>query len=532
MKRQILFLIGWLLFFFSLSAQEEFRIRVRQSDALTNVPAIHSGAYIHYGNYWVFVGGRQNGLHGFQPPFAFPNNGINNNLYVVRPSTNEIWSAPLNQLPDSIREPLTCSNLQFVLRDSMLYLMGGYGWKNEVNDFVTFPSLIAINLNNVIPAVISGGSVLPFIRQITDQRLAVCGAHAVQDDSSFALVFGHRFDGRYNRMNGGGFFTQQYTEEIRRFDITDDGNTLGVQDYRVIRDSFDFHRRDYNLLPQLFPFGDKGFTAFSGVFRRNIDLPFFSCISIWGNNYIVHNAFQQQFSHYHSAVAMLYDSSAILQHNLFFGGMSMYYTDSISGQTVTDSLVPFVNTISDVVRNLDNTYFEFLSDEKMPALMGTNAYFMPAPGIPLIWNDIIDLNALPDSAMIGYIMGGIESPELNISNTDPSLSYAGNRCLEVWLEKGNFSSFRPVSAESVSGFAAYPNPIAAELNVEYQLKESREIELKITDVSGRELQKLFTGKENPGKINRSFSILPHIKGNIFLQLSYGNGKKVVKLIRK
>jgi hypothetical protein len=229
---------------------------------------------------------------------------------------------------------------------------------------------------------------------------------------------------------------------------------------------------------------------------------------------------------------MLYDSSAILQHNLFFGGMSMYYTDSVSGQTITDSLVPFVNTISDVVRNLDNTYFEFLSDEKMPALMGTNAYFMPAPGIPLIWHDIIDLNALPDSAMIGYILGGIESPELNISNTDPSLSFAGNRCLEVWLEKGSFSSFRPVGEEPVAGFMAYPNPVASELQIEFQLRESRDIELKITDVSGRELQKLYSGKQSAGPVNKSFNIQPHIKGSIFLQLSYGSGRKVVKLIRK
>lgn len=53
----------------------------------------------------------------------------------------------------------------------------------------------------------------------------------------------------------------------------------------------------------------------------------------------------------------------------------MYYVDTLTQQTVTDSLVPFVQTISDVARDLDMNYHEIDAGIKMPALLGTNAYF-------------------------------------------------------------------------------------------------------------------------------------------------------------
>jgi hypothetical protein len=107
----------------SVTAQQKFTIRIEPS-SITNAPGIHSGAFGEYDKKWFFIGGRKNGLHGFLPPSAFTETGVADTIYIVNPSTNQRWSADVYSLPDSIREAITSSNMQFYLNDSMLYMIG------------------------------------------------------------------------------------------------------------------------------------------------------------------------------------------------------------------------------------------------------------------------------------------------------------------------------------------------------------------------------------------------------------------------
>ena len=59
---------------------------------------------------------------------------------------------------------------------------------------------------------------------------------------------------------------KKYTNEIRTFKINDNGTDLIIYDYTATNDPDNLHRRDYNMSPQIFPNGELGFTAFSGVF--------------------------------------------------------------------------------------------------------------------------------------------------------------------------------------------------------------------------------------------------------------------------
>ena len=217
-----LFFILLIKFFYS---QQLFTLRLVPS-SLTSAPAVHSGAFGTYNNKWFFIGGRKNGLHGFQPPFAFPTNNINNTIYIVDPVTDQSWSASASSLPDNIREPITSSNMEFYLNDSMLYMVGGYGWKDSLQDFITWPTLTAVNMNSLMNAVINAQPIDSLFRQISDSALAICGAHLQKLDSTYYLVFGHRFDGTYDRTDSSGIFTQTYSNEIRKFQIADDGNNL------------------------------------------------------------------------------------------------------------------------------------------------------------------------------------------------------------------------------------------------------------------------------------------------------------------
>ncbi|MBK7342217.1 MAG: hypothetical protein IPJ06_03280 [Saprospiraceae bacterium] len=96
-----------------------------------------------------------------------------------------------------------------------------------------------------------------------------------QIGDEYLLVGGQDFEGRYNPMgpDHGPGFSQEYTNAIQRFTLADDGLNISVSSWQITVDSLELHRRDYNLVPQIYPDGTCGWTAFSGVFRYDEDLP-------------------------------------------------------------------------------------------------------------------------------------------------------------------------------------------------------------------------------------------------------------------
>lgn len=506
-------------------------LSVIPNTTISNAPAVHSGAFGVFDDTWFCIGGRQNGLHGFQPPFAFPGSGINETIYFTNPATNQTWSSSTTLLPVNIREAITSSNMQFYLADTMLYMVGGYGWKDSIQNFITWPTLTAVNMKGLKTAVINGQTILPYFRQIQDSVLAVCGAHIHKLDSFYYLVFGHRFDGYYDRTDTTGFHVQIYSHEIRKFKIQDDGIQLSINSYSAIRDTANFRRRDYNLLPQVFPGGKVGLTAFSGVFLKGIDLPYLTCIDITDTGYSVRNDFNQTLSQYHSATAQLYDSVSGAQHNLFFGGMSMYYRDTVSGLMVTDSQVPFVSTISAVTRNSANQLTEYDLNILFPALLGTNAYFLRDINVPLYKHDFIDYSKLQNQQRIGFIIGGIESPELNINSTDPSLSSASSRVFEVIVNKDTPSSAIPV-ANDLFNLYCYPNPAKDKMNLRFDLQTAGEVIISVYSSDGKLIKLLKQSKMEAGSYNSAYDISDLADGSYTVTVLVNNQKKAIRFVKR
>src|SRR5215213_1814680 len=87
--------------FFS-AAQQSFAVTIAD-EPITAMPGIHSFAFAESNGKWLFIGGRINGLHGFQTPFAFQTMYANDTITVVDPVTNVNWTAATSTLPDSIR---------------------------------------------------------------------------------------------------------------------------------------------------------------------------------------------------------------------------------------------------------------------------------------------------------------------------------------------------------------------------------------------------------------------------------------------
>ena len=509
-------------------AQPLFNLEVVPSNLTVNMP-VHSGAFGVYNHKWFAIGGRNNGMHGFQPPFAFPTSGINNSVYVIDPATNQKWTADVSSLPDSIREAITSSNMEFYLQDSTLYMVGGYGWKDAIQNFITWPTLTAVNIKGLMNAVINNQPINSYFRQIQDTTLAICGAHLQKLDSTYYLVFGHRFDGYYERTDTNGFHTQVYSEEIRKFRINDDGTNLGIYAYTALRDTDNFHRRDYNLIPFINAWKGEGLLAYSGVFRKKIDLPYFNCIEIYPDTIIVRNDFNQNLSQYHSAVCPLIDSVNNINHHLFFGGMSMYFVDS-TGATVADSMVPFVRTISDVVRDMDNNYHELNAGIQMPALLGSNAYFFLDDSVPMYHSRYINFSTCSNRQRIGYIAGGIESTMQNISTIDPGLSFGSQRVFEVYINKTP-SGIQPQEVTNpVLDFYAYPNPTHTQSEISFTLLKPEQVKVEVLDVTGRLVQVLCDKQLPSGKQKLLLDVSTLPKGVYNVAATVNGRVKSIRLV--
>ena len=153
--------------------------------------------------------------------------------------------------------------------------------------------------------------------------MAVTGGRLAKINDTFLLAGGQRFEGRYNPHgpDHGPGFVQEYTNEIRKFMIEYENDTPVIKNYSAIKDTINLHRRDYNLVPQVFKNDELGFTMFSGVFQYEEDIPFTSFVDIVEGSHKVSKGFDQKFNHYHSAVLPIYDKASAAMYSVFFGGI-------------------------------------------------------------------------------------------------------------------------------------------------------------------------------------------------------------------
>lgn len=401
--------------------------------ALAGLPALQSYVIGDAGGKWLLLGGRKDGLHKRRPFEAFLAADNNTTAYVVDPVTQTVWSQSVAALAPSLASQLQSTNMEFVQRDDTLYIVGGYGYDAAAGDHVTHAFLTAIDVPEAIAAIVAGTPVAPHVRQLADERMAVTGGYLGELDGTFYLAGGQRFTGRYNPMGPthGPGFTQVYTNEIRRFRITDDGTTLAITDYDAWRDEAALHRRDYNMAPQIFADGHRGFTMFSGVFQYDANIPWLTAVDLDAEGYRVIPNFEQLLSNYHSAHVPLYDAQRREMHTIFFGGMAQYSLNA--GVLVEDRAVPFVKTISMVTRGADGTMREYAVGE-MPALLGASAEFVPNPALAGPGRGILALPApLPAAGLdLGFVVGGIESSAPNVFFSDAA-SMASARLFRVTL---------------------------------------------------------------------------------------------------
>ena len=525
--------IIWTVCLLSLFGQNSFNYAL-ELDAvdIPNLPGLHSYAFGQHEGKWLIIGGRKDGMHARQPMFSFPQTHNNTDIYVVDIDAQQFWSASLNSLPAGLIEQLQSTNMNFYQDHDTLYIIGGYAYSASANQHITFPNLTSIQVYPVINAIINGASIAPFFKQITDPVFAITGGQLGKIDDTFYLVGGQKFDGLYNPM-GGHSFTQTYSNQIRKFTIDNGGSQLSYDNYDTVTDEVHLRRRDYNLLPQIFPDGSEGYTISSGVFQANVNLPFLYPVDINASGYTPITSFNQYLSNYHSAKAALFDSSNNEMHSLFFGGISQYYYQN--GKLIQDDQVPFVKTISRLTRFSDGTLQEFQLPVEMPGLKGASAEFIPNNSLPHYPSEIIKLSSISqDTFLIGHIYGGITSPTLNpFTNLQTGTTSADPAIYAVKLIRNSPVSVLKIDGNNPYSLNIYPNPVISEFTLEFNLDQLSEIYFFLSNTKGQIIKQGSINPLDMGLNKRTFTLERSIPPQtLFVTLVFDGKFFISKQIRK
>lgn len=529
MKLHHLLIVTFLLFTTNISiGQATFDIHLEPFN-ISGFTGIQSFAFGQDNGKIVLIGGRKQGLHRRQPWASFDVSGNNTDILVIDPQTEQLWAATVNTLPTGLKEQLQSTNMQFHQEGDYLYIMGGYGFSATNNDHVTYGNLTAIRVDSLINSIVNGTAIASHFRQISDDYFAVTGGQIGLLDGVYYLAGGQKFTGRYNPMNGPSF-VQAYTNAIKRFTITDDGVNLSFQDMGSWVDAMNLHRRDYNMLPQIFPNGDYGFTMFSGVFQQTLDLPFLNSVDFDSTGYTVNNTFTQYLNHYHSGKMAVYDSTNKAMHNVFMGGIAQYYLDD-NDNLIQDDDVPFVTTIGRVSRFADST----ITEEKMgdmPDLLGAGAEFVMAENTPNFGHDIIDLQQLSgDSVLVGYVLGGIKSSQPNIFfiNTGTE-SEAHSTLYKVYLIPSGLTATKvPEPTNHLTTWKIYPNPVKDSFKFQFDLEETAKVEAYLSDRTSEIIMETDLGTLAAGQHEFTVMLENQVSGIYFMSILV-NGRLYTKAV--
>ncbi len=421
-----------------------FSINIQRA-GFTLPRGIQSGAFAQSGAEVLFIAGRTNGLHGFSNgDNNFPPRQQNSTVYVVNLATQTVAARSLHDPSSGLTQQqidtLSVTSPQSYQNGNTLYMTGGYGVEPCTGNFSTKDTLTAINVAGLMSWVKSCNCntyASQYIRQISHPIFQVTGGEMRQvDNNPTLLIFGQNFSGFYNDSANGA-----YTQQVRRFQIIDDGINLSVNVEPSTPQNPNYRRRDLNVVSMItFDHSQNkipGFVALSGVFTVNTGI-WTVPVEITADGQptmadpSLPTTFKQGMNNYNSATVSLLSGTGDMFF-ILFGGITFEYYQN--GMFKTDSEIPFTNEITVVKRDSSGIYTQYLLPTTYPIILstgphlgnrllfGAGAKFIPVPGIPMSGNGVLDLAQITTPTVIGYIIGGIQS---TLHNTNTQLDSAAS----------------------------------------------------------------------------------------------------------
>ncbi|MBS4169265.1 hypothetical protein [Parachlamydia sp. AcF125] len=394
---------------------------------------------------FILLAGSANGLNGLNSSEAsFSSGEQNTTIYVVDPTEKTVYSKSLNDATSGLSQRqidlLSVTNAQFYQHDGMLYIAGGYGIDTATGESSIKDSLTAIDLRGLVHWVLKPyptETLAHHIRQIHDPVFQVMGGYMTRTRKGDTwLMFGQT---TYTSDNNG-----QYSEQVRRFKVHDDGKKLSVKVHHALpkKPNPHFARQDLNVVPivhHVLGAPVQGYGAFGGVFTPTGGAWTVPVIINTKGKPKMENpddleTFKQAMNQYACPTLPLYSNHTDEMYILFFGGKSYGFFEN--GKFQTDPQLPFINQISAIRLNKKKEFKQYILKQQYPVLLSTESnagnpllfgargQFIPVDNLPTYGNGVIKLDQLSRrSTVIGYVIGGIQS---TLAHPSTSSDYAAS----------------------------------------------------------------------------------------------------------
>jgi len=393
-------------------ASPAFTVSLRAVNIKHYLPGLQSFAWATEGNKLLLIGGRTEGFHGLpSDDTSFNVKKANDSIFVINLVDYSYRALALSKKDTSFFQ-FSSSNMEFKQAGDTLYLVGGFGTRDTANkqSNYTFNTITSVKISEMIHQVEmqnGGDPDRAILNRASSPFLAVTGGELIKINNLFYLMFGQHYSGIYDIDNSG-----KYTSAVRQFRFN---NNNTISDTLSFIDT-NLHRRDLNVAPLIQNEG-LSYAGYGGVFTKDISSynhPVY--LSFAGGKVIVKpDTLTQITNQYECAKAFIYDPSSKSDITILFGGIGKFqYNEKTKKWENGDhgAPLPFVKSITQLV--YQNGYSQQKiqlppSGLEMPALIGSDAIFIPDSS--LIYSEhIIDFSKLkPGSSPIGIIFGGIKS---------------------------------------------------------------------------------------------------------------------------
>jgi len=443
-----------------------FRIKLEKADFKLPI-GVHT--YIHgiHHDKWLIITGRIDGLHGFVENSTdnFPTTLQNTMVFVIDPIKKKTITRslldPESGLTQEQVDLLSVTAAQGYQSGKTLYITGGYGVDSATGNLDTKNALTAIDIPGLMHWVTNpspGETAAEHIRQIFDDIFKVTGGymHKIEDHPTL-LIMGQEFNGFYADPLQQPPEFQQYTKQVRRFHIHDDGINLSFTpeiSLPTIPDP-NFRRRDLNVVPVVREVNKKlkkSFVVLSGVFTLTTGV---WTVPVEINAYGVpgmadpalSSTFKQAMNHYDSATFGMFSKKTGDMYTILLGGISFgFIKETKKGFTFkTDEEIPFINQTTTIRIDKRGNYTQHLMKDGgfplirsktihrgNPLLFGAECEVFLLNGVPKYSNDVLKLDSIKKKTLIGYVVGGIQS---TVPNTETQADSSPSRYLfKIFVE--------------------------------------------------------------------------------------------------
>lgn len=150
----------------------------------------------------------------------------------------------------SLGEQISATGLSYYQYDGLLYLLGGYGYSETHNQFITFPYITVIDVKQTVMALLNGVDPVASFYQLCDDRMAIFNAKMDYNGDEFFLLNGKSAYKLQPFADNPKYVEEKYNEEIRTFKMSKDGAEWRLNHFETWYDLEALQEQYGTLIPE------------------------------------------------------------------------------------------------------------------------------------------------------------------------------------------------------------------------------------------------------------------------------------------